>query len=123
DLIALYYVGMWQALTARHPNRATSTTVARVLVLPWLLFLLICLILPFLGGRIQEPARFLLGLWFILGLGADLLFGTWARFKLLSEFRVVAAHRTSPRPGLLKRLFSDDQRVAPAQLQPVGTER
>jgi hypothetical protein len=46
-----------------------------------------------------------LGLWFSLGLAADVGFGLWARHKLLNEFRLAAARRYEPLPGFWKRLL------------------
>ena len=46
-----------------------------------------------------------LGLWFGLGLAADLGFGAWARHKLLTEFRLAATQRYEPLPGFWKRLL------------------
>jgi hypothetical protein len=123
DLAALYWVGMWQALIARHPNRAASGTAVRILVLPWLGFFFACVLLPLLGGhRIENFGNFLLGLWFILGLVVDIVFGGVARYKLLSEFRQVAAQRISHRPTLLKRLFSRAPYPGSVQLTPAETE-
>ena len=36
DLVALYWVGMWSALTTRNPTRAAGRNLERILVLPWL---------------------------------------------------------------------------------------
>ena len=40
DLAALYWVGMWEALTAKNPTRATAANVGRILVLPWVVLAL-----------------------------------------------------------------------------------
>jgi len=123
DLAALYWVGIWQALISKHPNRAASGTAARILIFPWLGFLLVSLLLPTLGGRrIQNAANFLLALWFILGLVADVVFGGVARYKLLSEFRQVAAQRISHKPSWLKRLFWKTPNSSSVQLKPARTE-
>src|SRR5206468_5999297 len=93
DLIALYWVGMWQAIISKNPNRAASATVARVLVLPWIAFALIALGISLTVVQIgHEPGpNFFLGLWFGLGLAADIGFGAWARQKILTQFRFAAA--------------------------------
>jgi hypothetical protein len=44
-------------------------------------------------------------LWFGFGILADVGFGSWARHKLLSEFRVLAAQRYQPQPAWWRRLF------------------
>jgi len=122
DLAALYWVGMWQALVAKHPNRATSATAARILILPWLGFLLACVLLPLGNNRIESPGKFLLTLWFVLGLAADIGFGALARYKLITEFRRVAAQRTAPKSTFFKQLFSRSQSSAQVRLQAAETE-
>jgi hypothetical protein len=52
----------------------------------------------------KDPGpKFFLGLWFIQGLGADLVFGAIARHKLLNEFRLAAQERYATRTGFWKR--------------------
>jgi ABC-type Na+ efflux pump permease subunit len=122
DLVGLYWVGMWQAIVSKNPNRAASATVARILVLPWVAFALAALVISLLGVQTgHEPgANFFLGLLFGLGLAADIGFGVWARHKLLTEFRLAAAQRYEGRRGFLRSLFSAKSHRAPAvQLRPV----
>jgi len=110
DLIALYWVGMWQALTAKNPNRTASASVARILILPslaWAMLVLIGVLSSVRGGQNYESyPHMLLGLWFGLGLVADIGFSIAARRKLLAEFRFAAAQRYTPRAGFFKRLFT-----------------
>jgi hypothetical protein len=110
DLIALYWVGMWQALTAKNPNRTASASVARILVLPplaWAMVVLIAVLSSVRGGQNYDSwPHMLLGLWFGLGLVADIGFSIAARRKLLAEFRFAAAQRYTPRAGFFKRLFT-----------------
>ena len=56
--------------------------------------------------------QFFLGTWFGLGLLADVGFGLWARRKLLSQFRVVAAQRFERRVSWWKRLWGKAPGVA-----------
>jgi hypothetical protein len=95
DLVALYWVGMWQGLTARNPLRAAGGSLLRVLVLPWIgycLALLIIILTEFARQSYQRSPdwKFFLGLWFGLGMVTDLGFGLWARQKLLLEFRLAS---------------------------------
>ena len=108
DLAGLYWTGLWQGLTSKNPNRATSAVVARILVLPWIAYALVVLVVSLIwSGQGHEPSwKLFVGLWVGLGLAADLGFGLWARFKLLTEFRAAAEQRYSGRSGFWKRLFA-----------------
>jgi ABC-type transport system involved in multi-copper enzyme maturation permease subunit len=110
DLAGLYWTGMWQGLTSKNPNRATSGVVARILILPWVAYALIILVVSLTwSSRGQDPSwKFFLGLWVGLSLAADLGFGLWSRFKLLTEFRLAAEQRYAHRVGFWKRLFTDN---------------
>jgi ABC-type transport system involved in multi-copper enzyme maturation permease subunit len=119
DLAALYWVGMWQALVAKRPNHAASATVMRILVLPWLAFIAVCILMPFARDfPFDNPGSFLFGVWFVFSLAVDIGFGVRARNKLLSQFRLVAAQRYNPRASILKRLFVKGEVIARAPLQP-----
>jgi hypothetical protein len=108
DLIALYWIGMWQGLTAKNPARATSGSLARVLLVPWVLIALMMVLVVLLtmsGVREPEPFwKFFLGLWFVLGLLVDFGFSAYARLKLLTEFRAAAQERYSSKATSWKRL-------------------
>ena len=102
DLFALFWVGMWQGLTARNPIRAAGGSLFRILVLPWISYALILLfiVLKDLGGSGVQASpgwKFFLGLWFGLGFGIDIAFGAWSRQKLLTEFRLAAQERYGQR--------------------------
>jgi ABC-type Na+ efflux pump permease subunit len=107
DLAALYWVGMWQGLTASNPARAASKTASLVLILPWIGVALVGLVAALVSiSQERDPGEsFFLGLWFVLGLANDAIFAGWARHRLLKDFRDVAARRYSKRAGWLKRLF------------------
>jgi ABC-type transport system involved in multi-copper enzyme maturation permease subunit len=107
DLAGLYWTGMWQGLTSKNPNRATSAVVARILVLPWIAYALVGLVVSLAwSGQGRDPGwKFFLGLWVVLGLAADLGFGLWARSRLLTEFRAAAEQRYSARSGFWRRLL------------------
>jgi hypothetical protein len=108
DLVTLYWVGMWRALVARNPHRATGGSLARILVLPWLILAVLGLLvsLSVIATHSDPGQNFFLGLWFVVGVGVDLWFGLRARHRLLTEFRQVAAQRYAARPGWVRRLFS-----------------
>jgi hypothetical protein len=107
DLIALYWVGMWQGLTAKNPTRAASKSFTLVLVLPWVAFALASLVIGLftLNSNNAPGMKFFVGLWFGLGLATDIWFGAWARHKLLTDFRAAAARRYAAGRGFWKRLL------------------
>jgi len=107
DLIALYWVGMWAGLTAKNPTRATAASLGRILTLPWIAlgFSILVVSIAWSPDDDTHVPKLLLGLWFGLGLAADLGFGAWARHKLLTEFRLAATRRYELLPGFWKRLL------------------
>lgn len=112
DLAALYWVAMWQGLTAKNAARAASQSLARIGLCPWAGIALVILIGAVSQMNGSPPPdvswHFFLALWFILGLAADFGFAAYARQKLLTEFRLAAQQRYSP--GFWERLL---QRTAP----------
>ena len=117
DLAALYWVGLWQGLTARNAIQAQLASWVRILIVPWAAYALVLLVmaLVFLNTRrAPEPNwQFFVGLWFVLGLLADLGFGAHARYKLMTGFRLAAERRYAPRESFWKRLFGESQSPAP----------
>ena len=107
DLAALFWVGMWNGLTARNPTRAAASNLGSILVLPWLVVALGALAVSLLrprAGNLSPQMLFFAG-WVTIGLAADLGFGAWARYKLLTKFRITATQRYEARLGFWKRLF------------------
>ena len=94
DLTALYWVGMWQGLTSKSVSRATTSTLARILLFPWVAcaVCVLVLVLASLGGDswLGPKPEFYLAFWLASGLLADLWFAGFARNKLRSEFRLAA---------------------------------
>jgi hypothetical protein len=105
DVAALHWTGMWQALTARNPQRAALGTVGRILVLPWL-GMALALFLAALAATVAQyepqPGR-VVALWLALGLTTDVGFAAWSRHQLYTRFRRAAEQRYTPAPGLWKR--------------------
>lgn len=108
DLQALAWVGLWTGLTAKHPNRASGTTVVTVLVTFWIFYwgtfvLTEALGLPFPRLSNEHVA---LTFYFVLAAGLDLALWFWARSRLQRKLRAVATQRYEPRQTLLARVFS-----------------
>ena len=111
DLMALYWVGMWAGLTARNPTRAAAVNLGRILALPWVALGLGVLVTTIAWPNVDDTRvpQLFLGLWFGLGLAADLGFGAWARHRLLTEFRLAATRRYELIPGFWKRLLGSGE--------------
>ena len=107
DLAGLYWVGMWEGLTSKNPNRAMSASLLRILVLPFLGFALVSLFVSLLSLKVEVDLgpKFFLGCWWGLSVVADLGFGLWSRHQLLTAFRVAATQRYSSEAGLWRRFF------------------
>ncbi len=109
DLVALYWLCQWLALTARNPARAAGSSLAAILFFPWGAFALVLLLLVLLSMNgppgVNPGWQFFVGMWFGLGVAADVAFGTWARRKLRTKFRRIAEQRYAPAPGLWKRFL------------------
>ncbi len=99
DLVALYWVGMWQALTARNPVRAVAGNLLRIMVLPTVAFALLCLVCALWSIRGEDGPgwKFFLGWWVGLGVATDIFFSLAARKKLLTQFRAAATQRYTRR--------------------------
>ncbi len=95
DMFAISYIGMWLGLNNRYATRASGATLARVLVLPWLMiigfFTFIALV-----GRFASWGRFenlFITIWLMAGLGVNLFFGLRAWHGLQEKLRDLAASR------------------------------
>jgi hypothetical protein len=115
---------MWIGLITKHPNRATSAAVARVLVLPWGAWAGVIMLtsLTPLWHRVADKAQFFIGLWFALGVMADIYFCFWARRRLLRDLRTVATQRFLPGRTLFGRMKPRRNRANPAMPPAVPSE-
>lgn len=98
DLTALIWVAIASALTAKNPNHASVNTIFRILILPWLVWLIIVTVANvwfMLHGSNEPGWKFYLYLWFWLGLLADAAFGLPAWWRVRTGFRDLALHRLS----------------------------
>ena len=95
DVFTLGWVGMWRGLNSRRPNRAAAAALVRVLVLPWMVFLLFMTVIGISGGfgGAHWNSYSLVVLWTIFSVVIDLIFAVPARDQLLGKFRQVATQR------------------------------
>jgi ABC-type transport system involved in multi-copper enzyme maturation permease subunit len=94
DLYALTWVSMWLGLVSKRASWAASGAIARILVLPWVIYLLL-LTLTMFQPRSPE-GEFFLVTWFGIGIGVDLYFLLWSRINLRGRLREIAAQRYQP---------------------------
>jgi ABC-type Na+ efflux pump permease subunit len=108
DILALFWVGLWQGLTARDGNRASGNAISQIVFLPWALYALLSVLttLAFFRSNMGEGAWMLaLAAYLGLSLGVDVVMGNHARVRLLRDFREMATRRYE-RKGFWSSLFS-----------------
>lgn len=110
DSYALAWQALWCAVSVRHTATAGVVAVARVLAGPWVVLLTLASLYHVLGldrrgGRWEVTGEMAFGLWFGLGVGADLLLSSLARTNLRRRFRECAAHRAR-RTSAWRALFA-----------------
>jgi ABC-type transport system involved in multi-copper enzyme maturation permease subunit len=95
DMYTLAWVGLWVGLTARQGSRATGATVARVLVLPWLVWVGVMVLLETGRGVSAGMVEggFYLTLWVAIALINNALFLVWSRVRLGRDLRTLASER------------------------------
>jgi hypothetical protein len=102
DGAALAWVAMAAAMICKSQTQAAAFTVARILILPWVAFACIMagIGLLYLSDLThwQPSDQFASGLWFGLGLAADLLFGLRALHVVKKKFRRLAMQSFLPEP-------------------------
>ncbi len=112
DFAALFYVCLWQSLTARNANRANSAAIVQIMALPWILYFAFIVMVSAImigsrGGSWDAPSFALV--WLLISLGVDAFFGLRAKLKLESEFRQVATTRYTQPVSIWSRLFGKGQ--------------
>lgn len=118
DLVTLYWVGMWDGLTTANAQRAAGNSLAKVLLVPWGAMAILVVgisVSASRGGRGPEP-MFIFYAWLSFGLVTNLVYTAWARTKLLTQFRVIAARKYTPPLNVWQkvgRLLSRDPLAPP----------
>jgi hypothetical protein len=90
DFVALGWVGMWDGLRARQHHRAILRTLIKILVVPWIIFLLMQTMM-LSGARSAGEAKAIFMVWFGLGVVNNLFWAARARRGLSKYFRLIAS--------------------------------
>lgn len=109
DLWALFYVGMWRALTSRSSNRANTSSLARILALPWIIYAVFLMMLAVVAMVARGPdinEMFFIVAWIMISLVLDLFFGLRAKSALENRFREAATTRYSASKSIWTRWFN-----------------
>ncbi|MEY2409613.1 MAG: hypothetical protein QOF48_2283 [Verrucomicrobiota bacterium] len=99
DMLALAWVGMWRGLNSRRANRAALAAIARLLIFPWLIWIVFSIAISVSASTNPNGApdwwdgHFPLVTWVVIALGVNLLFGLPAIRGLQTQFRTVATTR------------------------------
>lgn len=112
DVLTLWALGPWVAVTVRHANQAAANLLIRVCVLPWLAFLVLVFLAALVsewrgrtGGSFEFTEHTALWTWFVLGLANDLFWLAYARVKMRQHFREAAAARFESKGGWWRALW------------------
>lgn len=105
DLFALSSVSMWAGLSSKKANRATHAAIARILILPWMVFLFSMTV--FSLARVFSVFRrmdehVILLFWFGLAVANNLIFMNWAKKNLRERLREMATQRFATKTGWFK---------------------
>jgi len=127
DVITLAWVAMWTGLRSINANRASGAAMARVLVLPWLLFAMLWTGIAVLDEinrgslpRWLNDEKSVVISWIVIGLAVDLVFGVLAYRNLIQNFRqTVAARFDKGGKGWIRRMFSSGPAAAQSAAQPL----
>ena len=104
DFYALFWVGLWQGLTARTALRASGNSLGNVFMIPCVFYALFLLWLVVgITGRPGRPTWnpgpwSFFWAWLVPRLITDCVVGLYAREKLVSHFRLAAQQSRDPRP-------------------------
>jgi hypothetical protein len=95
DAVALFWTGMYSAVTSSSPNQAAMQTISRIVIAPGVVFAAILALAnaySYLSGMPGPEFWFYLPCWFGLGLTTDLIYGLAGRRQFLTQFRHLAAN-------------------------------
>ena len=100
DIVTLGWVGMWLGLAAKQSTGAIGGAIARILLLPWAIWLGGVILVAFSsrGAPPFGPKSFV-GSWFVIGIVNNLVYLIWARSNLHRRFRDVVTRQFDPDGG------------------------
>lgn len=128
DLVTVAWVSMWTGLRSINSIRAAAAAMARILILPWLLFAMLStgvLIIEQIDRNILprwiDDETTLLVMWALIAFVIDILFGASAYRNLTTRFReVVAARFDKPRKAWFRRPVEAQRPAVTGTAQPLA---
>lgn len=94
NLVGGFWTALWMAASARVPGQAGGLTMVRMILLPFIAFILL---ITFLAWLDFEPSGWTaFTLWWLLGLANAAYCGTTSRRKFYENIRTIAAERHYP---------------------------
>ncbi|MDB6054405.1 MAG: hypothetical protein JWN25_1928, partial [Verrucomicrobiales bacterium] len=109
DIVALVLVSMWQSMLATKVNNAAGASVARVMLLPWIIFFALLTGVNLLDFNIDQHGTLWTWIWAIISVGNSVLFARQAWRKLENDFRATATLRmvkSTPIRNFFRLIFS-----------------
>ena len=111
DLLTLPWLGMWLALSGKPASQASATALSRVLVFPWVLFIILITAYNFAPFEIRRQLDWsqhaALVCFTAISLGNDIFWWIRSRNLLYREFRKQAVQRFQGKPtGWWRSLFN-----------------
>jgi len=110
DVWTLVWLGSWMAVSTRDARYAAGRTLFRIVVIPWAVFTALMLSFSALDlehrWHLYMTESRMVGLWFVLSLGNDIIQLGYATNRLREDLRATAARRFAPgAPSLLDRFL------------------
>jgi hypothetical protein len=99
DLFALSWVSMWGGLSSKQVNRASTSAIAKILVMPWMAFFFSMTLVGVAGvfSKFNPDEHGILLYWFALCILNNLIFMFWSKENLRTRLREMATQRFAPK--------------------------
>jgi ABC-type transport system involved in multi-copper enzyme maturation permease subunit len=99
DLFALSWVSMWGGLSSKQVNRASTSAIAKILVMPWMAFFFSMTLVGVAGvfSKFNPDEHGILLYWFALSVLTNLVFMFWSKENLRTRLREMATQRFAPK--------------------------